>query len=94
MKRIKFKHGQGCYANPYTPCKVSKTIKIEGGSSNKSSLKGVAMKHLALAVLFCAGFCLLSADSQSWFWFVASKLAGGACMLALVFAVNSMKWED
>lgn len=47
------------------------------------------MKQIALASLFCAGFCLLCADSQSWPWFVGTKIAGTGCMLALVFAVNS-----
>lgn len=47
------------------------------------------MKHITLGLLFALAFVLLCADSQSWAWFVGTKLAGAGCMLALVFAVNS-----
>lgn len=50
------------------------------------------MKHLALGIMFAIAFVLFCADSASWAWFVASKLAGAGCMLALVFVVNSVNY--
>lgn len=51
------------------------------------------MKHLALGLLFALAFVLLCADSQSWAWFVCTKLAGAGVFAVFVVACNALDLE-
>ena len=51
------------------------------------------MKHLTLGIMFALAFVLLCADSQSWAWFVATKLAGAGIFAVFVVACNSLEMD-